>query len=220
MQILITSVFAAGTDEISVGVEIRERETVSREKFLISASLYTELGITKGECDEELYVNLSQEARIYAAFKRGMSILGFGGCSEKMLISKLISKGFDKESAQIAAARIRDKGFLCEQSNARREAERCAAKLWGPIRIRAHLASKGYGSDAVDDAVFSLEDNGVDFEDSCVRLVVSKCKANKLPRDREELQKLIASVMRCGYSSGQVKHALAAVANRKASIYD
>ena len=41
-----------------------------------------------------------------------------------------------------------------------------------------------------------------------------------MPSERSEMQKLIASVMRYGYSSGEVKHALSQIANRKSSIYD
>ena len=87
------------------------------------------------------------------------------------------------------------------------------------IRI-SHLRSKGYSDDAVNDALFALEDNGVDFEANCLKLVESKCHGGALPSERSELQKLTASVMRYGYSSGDVKHALSQIANRKSSIYD
>jgi regulatory protein len=135
-----------------------------------------------------------------------------------MLCTKLVSKGFDKEIAQIAAARVAEQGFLCESISAQREAERCAAKLWGPVRIRAHLGSRGYGKDAIDGAMFSLEDAGIDYVESCQRLIESKYK--KLPSDRTELQKLIASVCRYGYSLSDVKSACAKIASRKESLYD
>jgi hypothetical protein len=70
----------------------------------------------------------------------------------------------------------------------------------------------------VNDALFSLEDAGVDFEANCVKLVESKCKC--IPTDRLAMQKLIASVTRYGYSLGEVKNAINTIANKKSSIYD
>ena len=220
MQIFITSVSAAGNDDIAIGTEIRDGEQVQREKFLISAEVYASLGLQKGECDRDTYELLESEARICAAYKPGLYILGYGYCSMRAMTSKLVAKGFDKTDAATAVERLSAKGLLVEENNARREAERCAAKLWGEIRIVSHLRFKGYSDEAVEDAMFALEDSGVDFEASCVKLIESKCHGKPLPSDRNEMQKLVASVMRYGYSSGEVKHALSHIANRKASIYD
>lgn len=220
MQIFITSIAASGNDDIAVSLEIREGEQIQRERFVVSAEVYASLGISKGECDRELYDLLEGEARICAAYKRALCILGYGSCSMRAMVSKLVAKGFDKTDASVAVERLESRGLLVEESNARREAERCAAKLWGETRIASHLRSKGYSGDSVKDALFALEDNGVDFEANCLKLVESKCHGGALPSERSELQKLIASVMRYGYSSGEVKHALSQIANRKSSIYD
>ena len=219
MQIFITSVAASGNDDIAVSAEIREGEQIQREKFVISADVYATLGISKGECDRELYDLLKGEARICAAYKRALYILGYGSCSMRAMVSKLVAKGFDKSDASVAVERLEARGLLVEENNARREAERCAAKLWGEIRIVSHLRSKGYSDEVVNDALFALEDSGVDFEASCVKLVESKCHGKSLPSERSEMQKLIASVMRYGYSSGEVKHAITKLSSRKPSIY-
>lgn len=220
MQIFITSIAASGNDDIAVSLEIREGEQIQRERFVVSAEVYASLGISKGECDRELYDLLEGEARICAAYKRALYILGYGSCSMRAMVSKLVAKGFDKTDASVAVERLESRGLLVEESNARREAERCAAKLWGETRIASHLRSKGYSGESVKDALFALEDNGVDFEENCLKLVESKCHGGALPSERSEMQKLIASVMRYGYSSGEVKHALSQIANRKSSIYD
>ena len=220
MQIEICSLSAAGENEIAVSIEMRAADRSEKRRLVIPSETYIDLRLEKGECSRDLYDTLEREAGIYAAYKRGLYILGYGSCSEKMLISKLIAKGLDRETSRIAAERVRERGFLSEESNARREAEKCASKLWGESRIRAHLSSRGYGSEAINDALYFLEDSGVDFEQNCLKLVESKCRAKKLPTDRAELQKLMASVMRCGYGVSQVKHAILQIANRKASIYD
>ena len=218
MQIEICSLSAAGEDEIAVSIEMRAADRSEKRRLVIPSGTYIELGLSKGECSRELYDTLEREAEIYAAYRRGVSILGYGACSKRMLTSKLISKGIDRSIAGIAVEKIESRGYIAEDASARREAERCAAKLWGESRIRAHLNSKGYGKDAVDDAMFSLEDAGVDFEENCVRLVESKCKC--IPTDKLAMQKLIASISRYGYSLGEVKNAINTVANKKSSIYD
>ena len=218
MQIEICSLCAAGEDEIAVSIEMRAADRSEKRRLVIPSETYIELGLSKGECSRELYDTLEREAEIYTAYRRGLAILGYGACSKRMLTSKLIAKGIDRSIATIAVERIEERGYIVEDASARREAERCAAKLWGESRIRAHLASKGYGKDAVDDAMFSLEDAGVDFEENCVKLVESKCKC--IPTDRLALQKLIASISRYGYSLGEVKSAINTVANKKSSIYD
>lgn len=218
MQIEICSLSAAGEDEIAVSIEMRAADRSEKRRLVIPSEIYIELGLAKGECSRELYDTLEREAEIYTAYRRGLAILGYGACSRRMLTSKLISKGIDRSIAGIAVEKIESRGYIAEDASARREAERCAAKLWGESRIRAHLNSKGYGKDAVDDAMFSLEDAGVDFEENCVRLVESKCKC--IPIDKLAMQKLIASISRYGYSLSEVKNAINTVANKKSSIYD
>ena len=218
MQIEICSLSAAGEDEIAVSIEMRAADRSEKRRLVIPSEIYIELGLAKGECSRELYDTLEREAEIYTAYRRGLAILGYGACSKRMLTSKLISKGLDRSIAGIAVEKIESRGYIAEDASARREAERCAAKLWGESRIRAHLNSKGYGKDAVDDAMFSLEDAGVDFEENCVKLVESKCKC--IPTDKLAMQKLIASISRYGYSLSEVKNAINTVANKKSSIYD
>lgn len=218
MQIEICSLCAAGEDEIAVSIEMRAADRSEKRRLVIPSEIYIELGLAKGECSRELYDTLEREADIYTAYRRGLAILGYGAYSKRMLTSKLISKGIDRSIAGIAVEKIESRGYIAEDASARREAERCAAKLWGESRIRAHLNSKGYGKDAVDDAMFSLEDAGVDFEENCVKLVESKCKC--IPSDRLAIQKLVASISRYGYSLSEVKSAINAVANKKSSIYD
>ena len=218
MQIEICALSAAGEDEIAVSIEMRAADRSEKRRLVIPSEIYIELGLAKGECSRELYDTLEREAVIYTAYRRGLAILGYGACSKRMLTSKLSSKGIDRSIAGIAVEKIESRGYIAEDASARREAERCAAKLWGESRIRAHLNSKGYGKDAVDDAMFSLEDAGVDFEENCVRLVESKCKC--IPTDKLAMQKLIASISRYGYSLSEVKNAINTVANKKSSIYD
>ena len=205
MIVTVLSIASAGSDEIAVTLELCEGDSHCKERFVISTDAYTRLNISKGECNREKYDEIESEAKIHSAFKRGLYLLGFGASSKKNLLSKLIAKRFDKESAEIAVDRIEACGYLCESASASREAEICAAKLWGETRIRAQLMQKGYSKESADEAIYALLDSGIDFEENCKSLIKKKC--DPLPSDRTEMQKLIFSLMRYGYSISQIKSA-------------
>ena len=206
MEISVISICAASGDDIAVCVSVSNGEQTQKEKFVISAEAYTRMGILKGECDARTYEMLEWEAGVNSAFRRAMAILGFGACSKRMLVSKLLQKGFEKEYAVAAAERADGLGFIDDCENARREAEKCVSKLWGEVRIKASLAQKGYGSDAVESALCALEDDGVDFLENCRELIAKKYPV--LPTERNEKQKLVASLMRYGYTLSQIRSAL------------
>ena len=205
MEISVVSVCAASGDDIAVCVSVSNGDEAQRKKFVISADAYARMGITKGECDTETFDALEWEAGVNSAFKRAMAILGFCACSKRTLVSKLLQKGFGREYAAEAAERAARLGFIDDKGNAYREAQRCVAKLWGEARIRASLAQKGYGSDAIESAMCALEDDGVDFFENCRALIEKKYPV--LPTDRAEKQKLVASLMRYGYTLSQIKSA-------------
>ncbi len=217
MTVFITGISAGGTDEIIVNFEITHEADSSRQKLLIPVGVYTELGIGCGECSADTFDIIERESAIYSAYKRGMYILSFGACSQKMLASKLVAKGFEREYATLAANRIAEHGYIDDSAAARREAERCIAKLWGEMRIRAHLLSKGYSRDVIDGAIFELEEEGVDFDENCALLV--KRKADKLPKEFSERQKLVASLARYGYSTDQIKKAFSKHSSLKNLLY-
>ena len=213
MTFEITAVRSAPNDSVAVEITVGNGENSCKETFVISARTHADMHIYKGSCTQELYDTLELESKIHAAFLRGVYILGFGNCSEKMLLSKLIQKGFDKESCSMAITRIRERGYIDDRSGAIREAEKCAQKLWGTNRIRADLIQKKYSSEDIDAAIFALEDAQIDFEESCAKLIDKKYPA--LPTERTEIQKLIASISRYGYSISQIKSAYATVSHER-----
>ena len=218
LKFSVTSIHSLGND-ISVEITVENGKNSCKECFVISTAAYVDLDVKKGECSPEFYEALEREAKTYAAYNRGAYIISFGLCSEKMLISKLIQKGFERDASIGAVARLRDKGLLNNSKNAAREAEKCASKLWGRSRIKAELIKKGYSSDEAEKAIFALEDFGIDFDKSCEALIDKKYPS--LPKDRVEIGKLVSSVARYGYSLAQIKSAIIKVSEkrRKDAIY-
>lgn len=206
MEAYITSVSAGGIGEIIVTFDLRDKDKRCTSKFLISDGAYTELALSVGISSSFVYDAVEREAKIYSAYKRALYMLGFASSSRKALCRKLIAKGCEPEFSELALERLEANGLLCEADSAIREGERCLEKLWGPERIRAHLKEKGYSDDSVSAVFFSFEDSAVDFDANCATLLEKKY--SQIPTDKKELQKIIASLMRYGYSLSQIKRAL------------
>ena len=206
MEVYLSSVCAGGIGEIIVTFEVRDGEKRSSSRFLISDAAYTELSLSVGISSAYIYDAVEREANIYSAYKRALYVLGYASSSRKALHHKLVAKGFDAEFASLALDRLEANGLLREADFALREGERCLDKLWGSERIRAHLKEKGYSNAAINSVFFAFEDNGVDFDEYCALLI--RRKYSHIPTDKKDLQKLIASVMRYGYSLSQIKRAL------------
>ena len=206
MDVSITSVSAGGLGEIFVSFELRDGAKKSVSKFLISDATYIELALSVGISSSMVYDAVEQEAEIYAVYKKALYLLGYASASRKALERKLVAKGYDAELSSLALDRLQANGLLCEDEFAIREGERCLSKLWGAERIRAHLKEKGYSDESISSVFFAFEDNGVDFDKNCALLIEKKYP--RIPTDKKELQKIIASLMRYGYSLSQIKAAI------------
>lgn len=207
MEIYISSISSGGDCEVVVTVEQRANSKRNIERFLLPISAYSELALTVGASDEATYELLERESHIYGAYKHSLYMLSFGAKSKRMLFRKLVIKGFDPEISRVAIARVEANGMLDENASALREAEKCLEKLWGERRIRAHLIDKGYAEEAIENAFFSIEDSGVDFDILCAELIEKKYR--QIPKDKKEMQKLVAALERYGYPFAQIKRAIA-----------
>ena len=206
MTVSVLSVSARGDGEVAVTFEIKDGNNFQRECFVLSAELYADLRVKVGEATREIFDAVAEAAELYRAVKKGLSLLSYGSSSEKALVRKLVQKGFSQEISRLAVEELRQGGYVNELEDAFREAERSVAKLWGRKRIVAHLYEKGFSAEAVKSAIYAIEDSGVDFADVCADRL--RQKYTDLPTDVSEKQKLIASLMRYGFSSSDIKQAL------------
>ena len=90
MEIYLSSIRAGELGEIVVIFELRDMEKRSSSRFLISDARYAELALTVGMSDRETYDEVEREARIYAAYKKALYLLGFASSSKKMQKRKLL----------------------------------------------------------------------------------------------------------------------------------
>ena len=205
MTVPVLSVTVRGENEIAVTFEISEGEFSQKETFLLSVRRFADLGISVGECDRDCYDRVAESSEIHGAVKKGLSLLSFSRCSKKALVRKLFLKGFSKERALRAVEELEQDGYIDERADALREAEIGVGKLWGEARIRQKLYEKGYSDEAVSAALYSLEDSGVDFSEVCAERL--RRTVDGIPKDPKERQRLVASLVRYGFSTSQIREA-------------
>ncbi len=188
---------------IEVAVAINEGEHSERKYFKILSSDFASMHLAKGEISPELCDALEKAENRCEAYLRALNIISFGANTSRTLKIKLKRRGIDEEAANEAVDMLRDKGYLNEEEDLRREIERCIRKKWGSRRIIAHLHSKGYEDEIISSAEdFFLNE---DFDELCFELLCDKC--DEIPKDPKERQKLVAFLSRYGYSMSEIKFA-------------
>ena len=214
MDIRISAISGrSGGEEVEISFEISNGTHAEKRSFIISTAQYLVICPERGAADEQIFDEIKYASDVWSATKRGIFILGYGSCSEKALIAKLVSKGFDRDISAEAVQAIVAKGLLRPADDASREAEKMVRKLWGKKRIISALYEKGYSADAVRAALYSLEKNGVDYEKNCKRLVREKYSDAEL--DVSGQSKLYAALSRYGYSSSEIKSAILYLQEKK-----
>lgn len=209
MTVAIVSLAARGAEEIAVTFSVRNGEYEQRETFSIHAAWVAEWQLCVGESSTECYDRVCHVAELWAAMKRGLYLLGYGSCSERALRRRLVAKGVRAEMAEEAVAELARRGYLNAEADAKREAEKCVAKCWGKRRIAATLYQKGYTQEAVNAALYALEDDEVDYVELCAQSIRRKC--GELPTDAEDRRRLTASLERLGFSFSEIREAFSLV---------
>lgn len=137
------------------------------------------------------------------AYAQALRFLTLRAHSADELYKKLIKK-HAPASAHFAVERCRELGFIDDKDFAQRYASELAErKHYGASRIRNELLSKGLDREIVEEAIAALE---VDYAKSIIDIVEKKyynCLA-----DEKGKRRMIAGLIRLGYSYGDIKSAL------------
>lgn len=165
------------------------------QKYGISEEEYRALGApTAGTplTEEEAEALLSYDER-HRVRSAALRLLEFSDNNPRQLIRKLMARGFSRETAERATAEMVERGYIREGDQLRRAVLAAARKLWGPRRIAAALASRGFDKQEVEKEVEALIAEGeLDFSASRRRLL------EKEGKDKDP-QKLRAMLYRYGY---------------------
>lgn len=206
MKITLTGLRALDDGSLIAVSVLIEAEGGAQDKriYHILPEQYVAMKLRKGAIDCETVDALEEASRLCEAIRKGMQLLAYGAQSEKTLQYKLRTRGFTAEQATAAANYLSRQGLMDESADAMRLAEGCRRKRWGMRRILSCLYEKGYSDTAIRAVQEQLE--GEDFVPDCVALI--RAKYREIPKDREDRQKMMAALMRYGYSLGEIRWAM------------
>lgn len=178
-------------------------EKNDRRYMIITEKCYRALELKRGRMTHAQFEEAENDANVCDAYRRGIRMLEYGAKSKGVVAYRLREKGFSIRVADMAAERLEDEGYINETEDAIRVAELCIRRLWGSKKIMAHLFCIGYRGEALNAAEDML--GTVDFSEVCARYIEKKY--GTFPRDKKEAEKVVAALMRYGYTASEIKSA-------------
>lgn len=200
----ITSISASGGEKVTVRVLVSNPLGREEAEFVLMNDHAEELGLAVGMIGEELLPEIDYYAEVARAYSSACSSFAFSPSSLRSLSKKLIQKGFERDVVSDAIEVFRGKGVINESELAIRRAQLLCEKLWGKGRILMKLREDGFEDDVISVAIASLDE--VDFASNCAELIRKRFGA--IPQNRQELDKMYASLSRMGFSSSDIKAAI------------
>ena len=151
--------------------------------------------------DEELE-ELNASARTSAARAAAANIIGSRPLSKKELTRRLVRKGAEAEDAEAAADWLEEIGAVDDAGYAAMLVRHYGGKGYGPARVREELRRRGVDRELWDEALEEMPDQSEMLD----RLIQKKCRGDL--SDRKEVKRVSDSLLRRGFSWGEVKDAL------------
>lgn len=199
-----------GGSETEFSVEITDGENLQTIQGSVLTDLLSEdfypkhieepVLISREACDE--LIHCMEETK---AIKKGIALLAYSGCTIKAMKRKLMLKGFSEETSTEAAIYLGSHGFIREERDASMLLQTLVQrKLYGENRIKKELFAKGFDEDVIRKVLGELD---TDFSDICARRIARmggiECFSDRLSR-----QKIVASLMRYGFSYEDIREAI------------
>ncbi len=174
--------------------------------FTVDEAYFISLGIYNGkEIDEQELLELRETVNIRRAYNCAVLLLSRRDHSERELLNKLAVKGY-KEGSEQAVEKLKNGGYVDDERFARLYVKELQTlKKYGKKRIEQELFRKGVDRDIIR-AV--LEETEFD-EDELIALI--KRKFSRYLSDEKGIHKTVNSLLRMGYSYGEIRGALKAI---------
>ena len=162
MRIRIESVLAVRSGTEILLALLFEGASPRTHTYRISMDDYTAAGSPEaGDAlpDELLPSILEEDARL--AYARAVKILASGDNTKRALLRKLCERGFLRESAEEAVARLEKDGYIREEELLLRQLGVYAKRLWGPKRFIPNLIEKGFCRADIESALLTAKQEGI-----------------------------------------------------------
>ena len=195
---------------ISAVIELPGSE--ERETLLLSGEFWTPLGLSRGDTIEEDTLSELRRAELLSrAVSRCVKILAGSDHSRSQLLRKLKMFGFEEEIASLAADYAEEHGYIDEERQALSAAESFVRhKYWGRKRIAAELLMRGYKKTAILYAADHISD-----EAYMTALHVLLDRKYKIAMEKEDRDRLFASLYRQGFSLSEINAAVKELENEE-----
>ena len=152
------------------------------------------------ELDAETVTRLRESAGLSNIRAKAAEMIAKRPLSRNALVRKLTEKGALPEEAESAADWLTEIGALNDTEYAATLARDCAAKGYGPAKIRAKLYEKGVPKELWDAAMSDLPDGHAQIDAYLSR------KVSGTP-DADTKRRLTASLLRRGFSWDDIRAA-------------
>ena len=163
------------------------------------------------ELDGDRLAQLKAAARAAAVRGKALDLLAARPMSRKELVDKLTTRPrdrekeplADRETAEAAADRLEELGYLNDADYARALAEHCAARGYGPARLREELYRRGVPREHWDGALEAME-----APDAAIDAFLAKKLRGADLSDPRALKRAADALARRGFRWEDIKDAL------------
>ena len=173
------------------------------KRHRLTVKLWESLSHTRGDVISAAeYERIREYSERCEAVTKALRLLSDGMYSIRALSEKLDRLGFSKKAAEAATALALKKGLINEKAQAEAIAERQVTKLHrGRARVIRELTAKGYPAGIAREAADSVPIAA--YEEALEISMMKKCRT-VIPKDKKERDKLTASLVRLGFSPGEI----------------
>ena len=164
----------------------------------ISADDFLAMRIARGAMDADTLAAVTAAAGRYAALRAAIRMLGAGPCSRRRLDEKLRARRITDADATFAVDTVYAKGYIDEDWQLRSYIRTLTAqKQYGPRKLYAALAAKGYRGDDIRRAMD--ENFGAEEIRAARRVFLEKKFGKTAPETRDEAAAMRQALYKQGF---------------------
>lgn len=204
-------------EKVELQVEARDGYHAERHDLCLASEFFFDLSLPTSlsepmETEQETVERLDYLSALTDAIGKGLNLLSFADNTEKGLKNKLIQRGCRRDAAEEAAAYLRRKGYINEDSQAEMLVQTLAMQKWyGETRIRQELYTKGF-----DPAVIAraFEETEADFALACAKRIESMGGLSLFIEPKSKI-KALSALSRYGFSYDIIRDAILLLKEQK-----
>ena len=144
-----------------------------------------------------------------AAIATALRILHGGGQTEVTLRRRLEARGFDRRTAQGAAAEAVRLGYVDDAAFARSLVERRTGRGYGLATVRAELRARGVGELRIDDVTAGIgPDAELESATALASRLIAKERSRRNADEERTAQRVAGALARRGFGADTVRSAI------------